>query len=276
MAILLAALTAGTLFAGAQALSHSSIGGEPQTTPWVRTNGTREPVLTLPPATPSVSLSASASAPVQSATLPAPPSTTPSGTPGTFVMDLYREGDFVSEFNKLWCVPAAMQTTMNMMSAEPDTSRDTQAKLFDLAVSLGGSENGGADPNGWAAGLASLGYGNYQVGAKLKMVDAIHTVAKQIRITQRPAGLLVWKGWHSWVVSGFTATADPATTDKFTVLSVRIEDVWYPRVSTLWPKSRPPDADVPVADLATDYTTWVQAKFIQGRDGYFVYVIPVA
>ena len=88
--------------------------------------------------------------------------------------------------------------------------------------------------------------------------------------------MLVWKGWHSWVVSGFTATADPAITDKFTVLSVRIEDVWYPRVSTLWPKSRAPDADVPVADLATDYKVWVQAKFIQGRDGYFVYVIPVA
>jgi putative peptidoglycan lipid II flippase len=271
MAILLVALTAGTLFAGAQALSHSSIGGEPQTTPWARTNGTREPVLTLPPATPSVTLSASASAQVPSTTA----SATPSGTPGIFVMDLYREGDFVSEFNNLWCVPAAMQTSMNMMSAEPDISHDTQAKLFDLAVSIGGSQSGGADPEGWAAGLASLGYGNYQVGAKLKMVDAIHTVAKQIRITQRPAGLLVWRGWHSWVVSGFTATADPATTDKFTVLSVRIEDVWYPRVSTLWPKSRPPDADVPVADLAPDYKTWVQAKFIQGRDGYFVYVIPV-
>jgi putative peptidoglycan lipid II flippase len=272
MAILLAALTAGTLFAGAQALSHSSIGGEPQTTPWARTNGTREPVLTLPPATSSVAPSASASAQVLSVT----PSAMPSGSPGIFSMDLYREGDFVSEFNDLWCVPAAMQTSMNMMSAEPDTSYDTQAKLFGLAVSLGGSDRGGADPDGWAGGLSSLGYGNYQVGAKLKMVDAVHTVAKQIRITQRPAGLLVWKGWHSWVVSGFTATADPAITDKFTVLSVRIEDVWYPRVSTLWPKSRAPDADVPVADLATDYKVWVQAKFIQGRDGYFVYVIPVA
>jgi O-antigen/teichoic acid export membrane protein len=274
IAILLLSLTGGTVFVGAQALSHSSIGGEPQTTPWARANGTRQPVLTLPPATPStpsVEPSASVSSPVQSAT----PSAAPSGAPGVFAMDLYREGDFVSELTDLWCVPAAMQTSMNMMSAQPDTSRDTQAKLFDLAVSIGGSQSGGADPEGWAAGLSSLGYGNYQVGSKLKMVDAVHTVAKQIRVTQRPAGLLVWKGWHSWVVSGFTATADPATTDKFTVLSLRIEDVWYPRVSTLWPKSRAPDADVAVADLATDYKVWVQAKFIAGRDGYFVYVIPV-
>jgi hypothetical protein len=190
-------------------------------------------------------------------------------------MDLYREGDFVSESTDKWCIAAAMQTSMNIMSLTPDTTRDTQAKLFDLAVSIAGSQSGGTDPNGWAAGLASLGYGNYSVGANVSMTAAVHTVAKQIRITERPGGLVVWRGWHSWVVSGFTATADPALTDKFTVLSLRIEDVWYPRVSTLWPKSRPPDADVPVADLAPDYKTWVQAKFIQGRDGYFVYVIPV-
>lgn len=273
MAALLAALTGGTLFAGSQALSRLSIGGEPQTTPWARANGTREPVLTLPPATPSLGASATPSVGPSPSTPVA--SSGPSGTPGIFVMDLYREGDFVSEFKDTWCVAAAMQTATNMMSDKADTTRDTQAKMFDLAVAKAGSEKGGADPDGWAAGLASLGYGNYEVGSKLKMVDAVQTVAKQIRLTGRPAGLLVWRGWHSWVVSGFTATADPATTDKFTVLTLRIEDVWYPRVSTLWPKSRPPDADVLVADLAPDYKTWVQAKFVQGRDGYFVYVIPV-
>jgi putative peptidoglycan lipid II flippase len=270
MAILLAALTAGTVLAGAQVLSHSSFVGAPQTTPWARSNGTREPVLTLPPATPSVASSASASTPVQSATS----SPAPSGTPGIFVMDLYREGDFVSEIEDTWCVAAAMQTSMNIMSATADTSRDTQAKLFDLAVSLAGSQKGGTDPDGWAAGLASLHYGNYSVGANVNMTAAVHTVAKQIRITGRPAGLVVWRGWHSWVVSGFTATADPVLTDTFTVLTVRIEDVWYPRVSTLWPKSRPPDADVPVSALPPDYKPWLQSGTWPGRDGRYVYVIP--
>ena len=189
-------------------------------------------------------------------------------------MDLYREGDFVSEAKDTWCVAAAMQTTMNMMSAIPDTSRDTQAKLFDLAVSLAGSQKGGTDPDGWAAGLASLHYGNYSVGANVNMTAAVHTVAKQIRITGRPAGLVVWRGWHSWVVSGFTATADPALTDTFTVLTVRIEDVWYPRVSTIWPKSRAPDADVPVSALPPDYKPWLQSGTWPGRDGRYVYVIP--
>jgi hypothetical protein len=168
-----------------------------------------------------------------------------------------------------------MQVSMNIMSIEPDTSRDTQAKLFDLAVSIAGSSSGGADPNGWATGLSSLGYGNYTVEAKPDMVDAIHVVATQIRMTQRPAGLLVWQGWHSWVVSGFTATADPALTDNFTVISLRIEDVWYPRVSSKWPKSRPPDTDILVSDLGPDYKPWVQSESLSGRDNKYVYVIPI-
>jgi putative peptidoglycan lipid II flippase len=264
LTVLLATLTAGTVFAGAQALSHTSLVGDPQTTPWARVNGTREPVLTIPPPTPTASV----------VVLGPTPSTEPSVTPGIFVMDLYREGDFVSESKDTWCIAAAMQTSINMMSATADTTRDTQAKLFDLAVSIGGLQKGGSDPDGWAGGLSSLGYGKYSVGANVNMTAAVHTVAKQIRLTERPGGLVVWRGWHSWVVSGFTATADPATTDKYTVLSVRIEDVWYPRVSNLWPKSRGPDADVAVSALAPDYKPWLQAGSWPGRDGMYVYVIP--
>jgi hypothetical protein len=106
------------------------------------------------------------------------------------------------------------------------------------------------------------------------MNEAVHLVVKQIRLTQRPAGLLVWYGWHSWVVSGFTATSDPALSDDFTVLSLRIEDVWYPRVSQIWGASRPPDADVPVSALGKDYKIWHQAKYYANREGDYVYVIP--
>ena len=270
---LLVGLAGGTLFATAQVLSKVSIVGEPLTTPWTRTGGTRAPVLapvvtTVPTPTQTVA------APQPSESGSPQPTVGPTATPGVYVMDLYQPGDFVSEILDTWCVPAAMQTSMNIMSAVPDTTRDTQAKLFSLAVSIAGSTAGGADPLGWAEGLTSLGYGKYAVGSKLKMADAVKMVVKQIAITGRPGGLLVWRGWHSWVVSGFTATANPATTNNFTVLSLRIEDVWYPRVSTIWPKSRPPDSDVPVSALGPDYKTWVQAKFYPGRDGYYVFVYP--
>ena len=276
MAVLAVAITGGTILSGVQVLSHVSIAGEPEITPWVRVGGTRPPVITPSPSpSPAPTMTVATASALPSATDVASPTILPSGTPGPFSMDLYQKGDFVGEILDTWCVPAAMQTSMNIMSLVPDTTRDTQAKLFDLAVSLGGSVNGGADPIGWAEGLASLGYGNYQVAAKAKMADAIHAVVKQIRLTQRPAGLMVWYGWHSWVVSGFTATADPALTDNFTVLSLRIEDVWYNRYSTIWGWSRPPDANVPVSALPKDYKIWHQGKYYAGREGLYVYVMPV-
>jgi putative peptidoglycan lipid II flippase len=263
LAVLLAALTGGTLYAGAQAISKTSLVGGAGTTPWARTNGTRPPVIT---ADPSIGSIASASGPIQTAVT--------SAVPGPFSMDLYRKGDFVSEFKDTWCVPAAMQVSMNMMSLEPDTTRDTQARLFDLAVSIAGSSYGGTDPLGWTKGLESLGYGKFSILSTAKMEDAVHMLVKSIRLTQRPGGLIVWKGWHSWVVSGFTATADPAYSSNYKVLSLRITDVWYPRISRIWGKSRGPDADVPMNQLAKDYKPWDQAKVDPTRQGMYVFVMP--
>jgi putative peptidoglycan lipid II flippase len=271
LALLLIFLTAGTGYTAYQAVTHSSLVGDPQVTPWARVGGTRPPVAIVD----------QTALPADSGVSPAPGA---SGVSTVFSMDLYQQGDFVSESKDTWCIPAAMQTSMNMMNGVPDTTRDTQARLFDLAVSLGGGAAGGADPNGWAAGLTSLGYGNYKVGMQSKMVDAIHIVAKQIRMTERPAGIIVWDGWHSWVISGFTATSDPAVSDNFTVISVQVEDVWYPRVSSLNPKSKPPDTTYlvgqlqphsPASSKLNDYRPWHQGYGL-GRQGQYVYVIPTA
>jgi putative peptidoglycan lipid II flippase len=277
-AIAIFGLSGGMVLAGSQALNKATLAVDPVTTPWARVNGTPPPVLTPPPAA-SPTAGATPTALPSLTAAPSPSGAAASPTSGVFEMDLYKDGDFVGEAKDTWCVPAAMQTSINIMNMQPDTTRDTQAKLFDLAVSISGSSYGGADPLGWAEGLQSLGYGKYTLGTQKNILDAVHIVAKQIRLTSRPAGLLVWYGWHSWVVSGFTATADPAKTSDFTVLSLRIEDVWYPRVSTLWSQdrggmSRPPDSDVSVGVLWQDYKIWHQGKAFAGRDGLYVYVIP--
>ncbi len=276
LAILLVALAGGAFVATAQAVNNSTLNVDPVVTPWARVQPSRPPVIALASATPPPTVPAPGSA-VPTYSVPTPPP--PTASSSFFAMDLYKEGDFVHELKDTWCVPAAMQTSMNIMNTYSDTTRDTQAKLLDLAVSLGGGAYGGAEPDGWAQGLTQLGYGKYKVATSTKMADAIHLVVKQIRLTQRPAGLVVWKGWHSWVVSGFSASADPATTDKFTVLSLRIEDVWYPNISTLNNQargghSRPPDADVPYDELSQDFNLWHQGKIVDGREGLFVYVIP--
>lgn len=189
-------------------------------------------------------------------------------------MDLYKKGDDVGEYEDTWCVAAAMQTSMNIMNVKADTTRVTQAKLESFAEQLSASPTGGAEPEGWAKGLADLGYGNYAVRVQQSVTAAIHLAARQVRLTDRPAGLVVWYGAHSWVMSGFSATADPASTDAFTVTSVRIEDVWYPRFSTIWGYSRPPDANVPVAKLPRDFLPWRMKGSYPDKAWRYVIVIP--
>ncbi len=192
-------------------------------------------------------------------------------------MDLYHPGEYVGELRKVWCLPAAMQTSMNIMDAGADRSEKTQARIFALARKLAPAPDGAAEPEGWARGLTRLGYGGYMVTQEGSIAAAIHLVARQVRLTNRPAGLLVWRGAHSWVVSGFTATADPARTSSYVVTAVRIEDVWYPRFSTIWGYSRSPDALVPVAALRADYLPWKRPSGrYPGKDGMFVVVIPTA
>jgi hypothetical protein len=189
-------------------------------------------------------------------------------------MDLYEAGDFVGEYKNTWCVPAAMQTSMNIMDAGSDRSKATQTRLWDLAYSLAPGKTGGADPEGWALGLTQLGYGNYVVDQRGSINAAVTTVVRAIRQTGRPAGLVVWYGWHSWVVSGFKATADPAATQDFTVTGLYIEDVWYNRLSSIWGWSNPPDTFVPVGDLDIDYKPFHEWTSYPGKDGKYVFILP--
>jgi hypothetical protein len=204
------------------------------------------------------------------------PALDPSPTSGPFAMDLYRAGDFATELRPIWCAPAAMQTMINIMSRGADTSRRTQQLLHTIGRRLGPAPDKGTEPEGMARTLESLGYGRFQVLALPTRAAAIKAAARAIRMTGRPAALLVWRGAHNWVMSGFRATADPALTDDFRVTALRIEDVWYPRVSSIWGVSRPPDTLVPVRLMPEDYLPWKRPSGrYPGKDGRFVLIIPV-
>jgi len=286
IALTVVGLGAGVLYATSQAIaSGATLAVDPLVTPWARASQPTPPAIALTSPSPSGSPAPSASAsspaaspsggPRPSASTSPTPIPTPSPTPGPFAMDLYQKGDYVGELKDTWCVAAAMQTSMNIMDIGADTSETDQARIFALARSIAPSPDGAAEPEAWAKGLAELGYGKYAVTQRATIRDAIHLAAHQIRVTNRPAGLMVWRGAHSWVMSGFTATADPALTDAFVVTAVRIEDVWYPRLSTIWGYSRPPDALVPVGLLPEDYLPWKRPSGpYPDKDGKFVVVIP--
>lgn len=201
-------------------------------------------------------------------------------TRGPFAMNLYGRGDFATQMTKHYCVPGAMQTMMNVMDrGAKRASRAIQDRLYRLArrLSTDRLRGEGAEPEGWARGLERLGYGRFEVLVQKTRAGAIREAALALRRTGRPVGLLVWRGAHSWVMVGFRATADPALTSDFRVTHVRIVDVWYPRVSSIWGASVKPSTLIPVAKLKEDYLPWRRPLMrYPDKDGRFVIVAPVA
>jgi hypothetical protein len=203
----------------------------------------------------------------------------PPPPPGPFAIDLFDEGDFVSQARVDWCVPASILMMMHMIDVARDQPTPPQDALDRLArrLSTPRLRGAGSEPEGWAASLNRLGYGPYEVRAERTRAAAIAAAARALRLTGRPVGLLIWRGAHAWVMSGFRSTADPADANEFTVTHVYVQDPWYPRVSSIWGPSRPPDAIVRVSLVAEDYLAWRRpAVRYPEKDGRFVLVVPVA
>ena len=200
----------------------------------------------------------------------------PRPRPGPFQMDLFRKGDFMHQADKNACVAGSTQTMMNIIDrGRPNRSTAFQQRLYQRGRELSPNKAKlgpiGIDLTGWAELLNTNGYGPYVVDGAATRRGAIRKAAKALRLTDRPVGLVTWRGAHSWVMSGFTATADPAYSDDFQVTKVYIQDVWYPYVSTIWGASRPPDSLVPVAALAEDYLPYARPRARwPKRDGKFM------
>ncbi len=170
-----------------------------------------------------------------------------------FAIDLAGKSDFVAQKNFVQCVGASMQMMLNIMGDKNDRSAATQLELQILARELSGRrgdgrQRSGASVRGWAAGLNQLNAGPYKLLGTATLEEALYLAAKAIRHTGRPVGLLVWRGRHAWVMSGFRATADPATTDSFDVTAAIVMDPLYPHGSTVWgPSPKPREALSPKA-----------------------------
>ena len=204
----------------------------------------------------------------------------PRPKPGPFEINLFRNGDFMHQADKNSCVAGSTQTMMNIIDeGKPNRSIAFQKRLYQRGRELSPNKAKlgpiGIDLTGWAELLNTGGYGPYVVDGGATRRGAIRKAARALRLTNKPVGLVTWRGAHSWVMSGFTATADPAYSDDFKVTKVYIQDTWYPYVSTIWGASRPPDALVPVAALAEDYLPYARPRArYPKRDGKFMLVLP--
>jgi hypothetical protein len=211
----------------------------------------------------------------------------PSASPGTakgavppdrkpFAMNLARRADFVAQYTFEWCVGASLQMALNMSTDESRTTRADQQRLWEMARDRSSSPFGGANPRGWVASLNDLGVGPYVLVSLPSFDDAISTAARAIRDTRRPVGLVMWRGRHAWVMSGFEATADPRRFDDFAVKRVRVHDPLYPHGSSVWGRSPRPNSLVTLDTLAKQFVIRDHGRVDLGVPPGWLLVLPVS
>jgi hypothetical protein len=214
---------------------------------------------------------------------PTAPNAIPTPSPGgdtavakPFSMNLYRAGDFVAQFTFEWCVGASLQMAFNIATNQTHTSRPDQQALWEMARERSASPFGGANPKGWVAVLNELGLGPYQLVSLPTFDEALVAAAKAMRETRRPVGLVMWRGRHAWVMSGFRSTADPRRSGAFAVTGIRVLDPLYPHGSGRWGKSPKPNTVVSPATLARQYVIRDHGRVDLGVPPGYLLVLPVS
>jgi hypothetical protein len=208
--------------------------------------------------------------------------------PKRFRMNLFRNGDFVSQKTSFWCIPASTQMMMNMIDhGQPNRSRAMQQRLYRIGDRLEEDGTFSRDPepdrwrgmgiSEWVGLLNRYGHGPYEVAGARSLPKALKQAARMMRKTGKPVGLVVWHGAHAWVMSGFVATADPAVTNDFEVIKVWVQDPWYPRTSSIWGRSRGPNAKISPRVLGQDFKRYGRpGRPNPERDGRYMLVLPRA
>jgi hypothetical protein len=196
----------------------------------------------------------------------------------TYSRSLLRSGDFARQYTGYQCVGAALQMMRNMTWNINNRGPGLQKKLWRVArANSRYKADGGADPFGWTTATTfSTIYGRYVLVASDTMSDALQAVAKGIATTGRPAGAVVWKGTHAWVITGFESTADPNETDDFQVISIRMADPLWRYRSIRKRLIYRPGTRLTMGTLKGNFTPYHDARRDPRIEGQYVVIVPVA
>jgi hypothetical protein len=194
-------------------------------------------------------------------------------------LDLYRAGVFTTQQSWLWCTAADVQIIRNIARHETDHSSAAQRRYFsymrahnryDIPVS------DGVDPAGWTAGLHHYIDARYRLVASRSFDAALRSAVTNLRLTHLPVGITVAHGNHAWVLTGFTATADPAVTTRFTVTSVRVTGPLWGLQSRSYGYDMRPDTRLTPGQLRGFFTPWHYAGVRMAWEGRWVSIQPIA
>ncbi len=194
-------------------------------------------------------------------------------------IDLYRSGVFTTQQTWLWCTAADIQIIRNIVDHRSDHTRTSQAAYFDYMRAHDTYRipiSDGVDPGGWTAGLRHFVDGRYRLVASRSFDDALRSAVTNLRRTNLPVAITVSHGNHAWVLTGFTATADPAMTSHFTVTSVRVTGPLWGLQSRSYGYDMAPDRKLTPSQLRGFFTPWHYARIHMAWEGRWVSVQPIA
>lgn len=192
-------------------------------------------------------------------------------------IDLYRAGTFTTQKSWLWCTAAGVQIVRNIVDDQADHTIAGQRRYFNwmrehnrytLPLSAG------VDAQGWTAGLRQFVDDRYRLVASSTFDNALRSAVRRLRQTNLPVALTVSHGNHGWILTGFTATADPAVTASFKVTSVRVVGPLYGLQSRNG-YDMAPDTRLTPAQLQHYFTPWKYAPKRMAWDGRYVSIQPV-
>lgn len=192
-------------------------------------------------------------------------------------IDLYRRGVFTTQKSWLWCTAADVQIVRNVVDHEQDHTTSGQRRYFTWMRARNRYTlplSAGVDPQGWTAGMRHFVDDRYRLVASTTFDNALRSAVKRLRLSNLPVALAVSHGNHGWVLTGFTATADPARTASFKVTSVRVVGPLYGLQSRNG-YDMPPDTKLTPTQLQRYFTPWRYAPQRMIWDGRYVSIQPV-
>jgi len=192
-------------------------------------------------------------------------------------IDLYRRGVFTTQRTWLWCTAADIQIARNIVFRTADHTTAGQRAYFAWMRAHNRYRlplSAGVDAQGWAAGFAHFVDGRYRLVVSRTFDEALRAAVVRLRLTNLPVGITVDRGNHAWLLTGFTATRDPAATSRFTVTSVRVTGPLYGLQSRNG-YDMPPDTRLTPAQLRRFFTPWWYAPRRMVWDGRYVSIQPV-
>jgi hypothetical protein len=193
-------------------------------------------------------------------------------------VDLYRAGVFTTQKSWLWCTAADIQIIRNIVDRQVDHSRSSQQRYFAYMRAHNRYNiplKDGVDPAGWTAGLRQFVDARYRLVASRSFDSALRSAVTSLRKTNLPVAITVSHGNHAWVLTGFTATADPAATTHFTVTSVRVVGPLWGLQSRSYGYDMRPDTRLTPSQLRGFFTPWHYTSVPMAWENRWVSVQPI-